>query len=273
MPYLRPLQRSELAGLEPMFEPHERRLGFVPNGFLISARNPRILEAYQPFTAYSLTGGSLPLGLKLLCAMVAASENGCVYCQTHLARGLEVAGVARQKMLAALVDPRSSVLSPAERAALDFVRAASQQPNSLRDGDCMALIEHYSADERAQIVSLVGQFQYLSRINGMMGSEIEPHAYDYAVEHLTQTGWSPGVHAPGAPLRAAGRSDRAGRMTARRAESGIDRNRAVALWPLESNAHSSETESAYALFRELHGFVPNLARALSVDPLLAIRGE
>lgn len=269
MPYLRPLSRSELGGLEPMFEPHERRLGFVPNGFLISARNPQILQAYQPYTAYSLTGGSLPLGQKLLCAMVAAAENGCVYCQTHLARGLEAAGIPVKKMLAALVNPQSPALEPSERAALDFVRAASQQPNTLRDSDCTALIDCYTPAERAQIVSLVCQFQYLSRVNGMMGSEIEPHAYDYAVEHLTPTGWAPGVHAPGAPLVPSGQDDRASRMDARRAMSGVDQSRTLALWPLVADTLDADIESAYALFRDLHGFVPNLARSMSIDPALA----
>jgi alkylhydroperoxidase family enzyme len=263
MPYLRPLSRAQLAPLEPMFKPHEARLGFVPNGFLISARNPEILQAYQPFTAYSLTGGSLPLGFKLLCAMIAAATNGCVYCQTHLNRGLEVAGVPMRKVQTALTELDSTMLTAAQRAALQFTRAASQQPSALTESHCLSLMEHFQPHERAQIVSLIGQFQYLSRINGMMGSEIEAHAYDFAVEHLTSTGWRPGIHAPGVALHATSQSDITQRMLTRRTMAGVGSDRRAQLWSIAKDG------AAASGFAELYGYIPNFARSMTIDPTLA----
>ena len=196
--YIAPLSRDSRPELEDVFKPHEARLGFVPNGFLTLARNSETLIAYHGLTSHVLTGGTVPFGLKLLAAMIVSAISGCVYCQTHLALGMRVAKFPIEKAIDALQHfEEAESLSDAERAVVLFARVAAQQPCAVTSAHMEELARHFSDDQILEFAALVSQFAFLYRVNGMMGTQIEDEPYAYAMEHLSGTGWKPGVHAPG----------------------------------------------------------------------------
>jgi len=196
MPRLTPLERKDLPDLEDVFQRAEKGMGFVPTSFFMMARRPEILRAFSKLTREVIgVPGLVPKDLKHLVAYVASRTAGCQYCSAHMGTAAaDVTDVAAAKVAAAFEYETSDLFSAAEKAALRFAQGAATQPNMVDQADVDALLEHFTEDQIVEITAVVCLFGWLNRWNDTMATALEERPKEFASEHLSESGWTVGVH-------------------------------------------------------------------------------
>jgi uncharacterized peroxidase-related enzyme len=110
----------------------------------------------------------VPRRTKELCALMVSWLNVCVACaKSHeaLARHLGV----DQETLDALEDyTRSDRFSSEERAALSAAIALTREPRALPPAVRESLSEHYTEGECAEIIAVVGLYNYVNRVHNAL---------------------------------------------------------------------------------------------------------
>jgi alkylhydroperoxidase family enzyme len=84
--------------------------------------------------------------------------------------------------------------SQRERLALDFVLAASSQPNAVTDEQFVELRAHWSEGEIVEILGVVAMFAFLNRWSDTMATPLEARPVEVAQQALGAQGWGVGKH-------------------------------------------------------------------------------
>ena len=195
-PRLAPLPIDHNPELKEHFSQAPKNLGFVPNSWLILQRKPKILKAFSQLTAalWDPADSKVDRGLKRLIAHVASKAAGCQYCMAHTIEGAAHLGVDEKKLAAIWDYATSPLFSEAERVALDFAFAASQQPNNVTDDDFVAMRRHFDEEQIVEIVVTISVFGFLNRFNDTMGTPLEDLPTATGEKFLASKGWTPGKH-------------------------------------------------------------------------------
>jgi alkylhydroperoxidase family enzyme len=198
MPNLDPLDRAMLADLEEHLKSRfDDTIGFTPRSLLTMARRPAIVLALSDLITAAWRGGTVPVGLKPLLALVSSTAAGCRYCQAHEAVDAAAHGVPPEKVAAIWEFETSELYDDAERAALRLARDASVLPNAVTPAHFSALREHYDDGELVEILSVICIFGFLNRWNDTVATELEDLPRAFAIETLGERGWKPGKHDAG----------------------------------------------------------------------------
>jgi uncharacterized peroxidase-related enzyme len=196
MALLDPLPVDHSPGLKEHLDFFVGTLGFVPNSVLTMQRRPKLVQAFAQLNAAVMDpAGRVDLGLRRLIGHVASRAAGCRYCMAHTVLGARNFGVSDAK-LADLWDYATSPLySEAERAALDFARAAAGVPGAVDEALGARLRQYWSEDEIVEILGVVAMFGFLNRWNDAMGTPLEAPARALGARFLGPHGWDAGKHA------------------------------------------------------------------------------
>lgn len=170
-------------------------LGVIPNSVRTMAHRAPIAEAFTNLNIAVMQdyGGVTP-ALKRLIGYFSSFASGCMYCQAHMILASERFGNSEDKLTAVWQFEDSDAFTPAEKAALAFARAATQQPNAVTDEIAAELNRHWSPAEVVEIMSVVALFGYLNRWNDSMGSALEDLPRSKGEQRLGDSGWSVGKH-------------------------------------------------------------------------------
>ncbi len=195
MPLVAPLASDanpEVAELAKFFN---ETLGFCPNSVLTMQRRPAIAKAFiQLNMAVMENHGRVTSALKRLIGYISSTVAGCNYCQAHTIRAAERYGAEADKLANAWDYPTHPAFSEAERAALEFARVASLQPNGTDAATANALRAHWDDGEIVEILGVVALFGYLNRWNDSMGTSLETPAIESGAQWLQNTAWKVGKH-------------------------------------------------------------------------------
>src|SRR5215467_2543639 len=192
-PRLAPLPPSP--DLAEQFEASRKRLGFVPNSMLIMQRNPKMVKAWIQLTeAVWDPDSKVDFGLKRLIAHMASRAAGCQYCMAHTAGIARVSSDYEKKVAAIWEYETSPLFSAAERAALDFARAAACVPNAVTDEMFAAMREHWSDEQMVEIVGVIAMSGFLNRWNDTIATPLEEEPVEIGEKYLARGGWRAGKH-------------------------------------------------------------------------------
>jgi alkylhydroperoxidase family enzyme len=194
MPRLKPLSKQELdaRGVDLSFlgkDFHE-----LPNSVPTLAYRPDILKATGALWQAIMGEGAVDRGLKWLVGYLASMSAGCRYCSAHTATGANTTGVSAEKIEAIWEYETSPLYSEAERAALRVAQGAGHVPNAVSDEDFDAMKRYYSAEQIAEIVSVIAIYGFFNRWNDTMATALEQTPRAFAEGHLKGHGWEIGKH-------------------------------------------------------------------------------
>lgn len=199
MSRIEPLTIAELTpAMQAIMKQAESNMGFTPNDALIMVRMEGLMPAMSGMVSAIYRPGKVSMELKRLVALVSSSAAGCQYCTAHNAHGAGMAGVDSAKLAAVWEFRTSPLFSEAERAALTVAASSAQSPNAVTDGEFAELKRHYTSEEALEIVAVLCLFAFLNRWNHTLATELEASPLQFAEQHLSQHGWTPGVHASAA---------------------------------------------------------------------------
>jgi uncharacterized peroxidase-related enzyme len=185
-----------LPDLKPELDAAQKRMGFIPNSYLIMGRKPKMVKGFQALSASIWDPeGQVPMALKRLMAHVASRAAGCQYCVAHTGEGAVKLGVEQRKLDAVWDYKTSPLFTPAERAALDVAVAAGCVPNAVTDAMFLELRKHWTEEQIVEIVGLIALFGFLNRWNDTMATPLEDDPAHFGETHLAKHGWSIGKHA------------------------------------------------------------------------------
>lgn len=195
MPLIAPLSPDANAEVAEMAKFFNETLGFCPNSVLTMQRRPAIAKAIiQLNMAVMKNEGRVSSALKRLIGYISSTAAGCNYCQAHTIRAAERYGAEAEKLAHAWEYQTHPAFSDAERAALDFARAASLIPNATDAAISDALRAHWDEGEIVEILGVIALFGYLNRWNDSMGTTLEGPAIESGTQWLKGTGWQVGKH-------------------------------------------------------------------------------
>ena len=192
-----PAGPERLAEFAADFEKSRQTRGYVPNSWLTLARRPTVFRLIRELRdAVMADAGEVPPALRFMIAEVVSNAAGCRYCTAHNAEGaVERGKVADEKIQALWQFQSSPLFSPAEKAALNLALAAGSAPPAATDAHFDELKKHYSEDGIIEIVAVIAMFGWMNRWNDTLATQLEENPLQFAREHLTASGWTPGVHA------------------------------------------------------------------------------
>lgn len=192
-----PASPERLAEFAADFEKSRQTRGYVPNSWLTLARRPKVFRLIRELRdAVMADAGEVPPALRFMIAEVVSNAAGCRYCTAHNAEGaVERGKVADEKLHALWQFPSSPLFTPAEKAALNLALAAGSAPPSATDAHFDELKKHFSEDGIIEIVAVIAMFGWMNRWNDTLATQLEENPLHFAREHLTASGWTPGVHA------------------------------------------------------------------------------
>ena len=174
-------------------------LGFPPNSVLTMMRRPALARAFTELNrAVMENHGRVTSELKRLVGHIASTTAGCRYCEAHTIRAAQRFGAQEGADARRLDEVWSYATSPlftaAERAALDFTRAAASVPNDVTAEIAATLRAHWDDGEIVEITGVIALFGFLNRWNDSMATELEGPAVADGQRWLTARGWSTGKH-------------------------------------------------------------------------------
>ena len=195
-PRLAPLEAAEVPELKPEFDAATKRMGFLPNSYLIMARKPKMVKAFHQLLAtVSDPEDKVPVSFQRLLAHVASRSAGCQYCIAHTGEGAVKLGIEQRKLDAVWNYKTSPLFTPAERSALDVAVAAGCVPNAVTDAMFTELRKHWTKEQIVEIVGLIAIFGFLNRWNDTMATPLEDAPAHFGATHLAKAGWNIGKHA------------------------------------------------------------------------------
>jgi len=189
--------------LDPEHDPETRTLaeffnetlGFCPNSVLTMQHRPAISKAFINLNkAVMANEGRVTSALKRMIAWVSSQASGCRYCQAHAIRAAERYGAAQEQLENIWEYRTHPSFSEAERAALDFSLAASQQPAAVDEALKERLYQHWDEGEIVEMLGVISLFGYLNRWNDSMATRLEEKAMESGQRYLGKHGWARGKH-------------------------------------------------------------------------------
>ena len=195
MPLVDPLPEDADNSVRQLATFFNETLGFCPNSVLTMQRRPNIAKAFIELNkAVMENQGRVTSSLKRLIGFVASNVSGCRYCQAHTIRAAERYGAEEEKLSHIWEYETHSAFSEAERAALDFARAAASVPNAVDDALKERLYNFWDEGEIVEMLGVISLFGYLNRWNDSMATSLEEEAKTSGLKWLSKQEWSPGKH-------------------------------------------------------------------------------
>ncbi len=195
MPLVQPAQTTPDAELSALITLYEETLGFCPNSVLTMSHRPEIAKAFVALNKAVMDNhGRVTSVLKRLIGYISSHVAGCRYCQAHTIRAAERYGAEADQLANIWSFDTHPSFSAAERAALNFARAASLIPNAVDESISVELRAHWTEGEIVEIAGVVALFGYLNRWNDSMGTTLESPAAESGSKWLTSDGWTSGKH-------------------------------------------------------------------------------
>ncbi|QLC25053.1 peroxidase-related enzyme [Parasphingopyxis algicola] len=195
MPGVEPLKPSDAPELQSFFDVWTERMGYVPNTLLTLARKPKVVRALAALSeAVHDPETSISPELRTLVGVMASMTHGCNFCLAHTAANASRAGAAAEKIDHVWEYETNDLFDEADRAALDFARAAASVPNAVTEENYEALRRYFSDEEIIEILNVVAYYGWYNRWNASMGTVLEEIPRDFAEEHLKSTKWEVGRH-------------------------------------------------------------------------------
>ena len=196
MPVVRPLEEAEIdPDLLAEVQFFKGPLGVIPNSVRTMAHRPEIARAFTALNrAVMAPQGAVTPEFKRILGYVSSYASGCRYCQAHMILASERFGASEERLADAWAFEDSAAFSAAEKAALRFAHAATQQPNAVTEEIGAALRDHWSEGGIVEIMAVVALFGYLNRWNDSMGSALEELPRAAAEARLGASGWEIGKH-------------------------------------------------------------------------------
>jgi uncharacterized peroxidase-related enzyme len=205
MPLVHPLPADHDPEVEALARFFNTTLGFAPNSVLTMMYRPALARAFTELNRAVMTNeGRVTSEFKRLLGHVASRVAGCRYCEAHTIRAAarfgSAEGTAAQRLDEVWQFRTSTLFTPAERAALEFVAAAANVPGAVTPEIGTELRRHWDEGEIVEITGVVALFGFLNRWNDAMATELEAPAAEDGRRWLAAHGWSAGKHgAPGRP--------------------------------------------------------------------------
>jgi 4-carboxymuconolactone decarboxylase len=142
------------------------------NLYRVLANQPPALAAFLGVSRYVRSQSSLDAGLRELAILATAHELGQVYEVAHHTEAALRAGVPDEKVAAVAPGGAVGVLTPAERAAVEFAKQAAHT-RSCDDATFQHLESLFSAEEIVDLVLTTGWYHLCAVILGSFRVELE----------------------------------------------------------------------------------------------------
>lgn len=195
MPLVNPLSADHDLETKKLATFFNETLGFCPNSVLTMQHRPEISKAFINLNmAVMANHGRVTSALKRMMAWVSSNATGCRYCEAHAIRAAERYGAKNEQLENIWLYKSHPAFSPAERAALDFALAASQNPNNVTASTKTELYKYWDEGEVVEMLGVISLFGFLNRWNDSMGTTLENDAIASGKKLLTTTGWTKGKH-------------------------------------------------------------------------------
>jgi uncharacterized peroxidase-related enzyme len=195
MPRIAPLDLDEVPDdLKSVMQYAESTMGFMANDVLTMARWPELLQVMGGLVGVTFSPASIDMPLKHMVGFISSMSAGCQYCAAHNAVAFPVDGIDPAKRDAIWEYETSPLFTAAERAALNFARAAGQTPNALTDTEFKELQAHFDTRQIMELAGVVCLFGFLNRWNSTFSTALEGKPREWAETHLAPHGWKIGPH-------------------------------------------------------------------------------
>lgn len=195
MPFIEPLNRTELSNIEDALQGCESFLGFLPNDVLTMGHMPEATAAFMDFCLTLYSSATLPQPLLHLVGMVASAASGCRYCTAHTANKAFEEGVDAEKVSRVWEYESSDLFGPHERAALRLAQKAGQSPSQTEESDFIELRKHFTEREIVELLFVICQFGFWNRWNDSVGTRLESTPKRFSEDTLPEQHWSLSKHA------------------------------------------------------------------------------
>jgi alkylhydroperoxidase family enzyme len=126
---------------------------------------PEILRAFAGFGDAVYPGGMLERRVKELVIITASKRNDCQFCTFSHVDLVDIAEIVADP-LAAIDSP--ATLSPRERAAIEYTRAAMTDSNAVPDALRRRLHELFTDPEVVELSFLIGYINMLNLFNNLL---------------------------------------------------------------------------------------------------------
>ena len=168
--------------LRAMVEPYMKRMGFLPNALKLYAHRPEIAETLFKLNSNIMRDPSSTLDqfLKRKLSAIASKTNGCTYCTAHCCSmlirssgmGPEGWGLSEDEvhdLLSGDYQPKDEL----ERAAIDFVVAASTDASSVPDEILERLKQHLTPPQIVELACVVGFWKFYNTAHDSLHIPLE----------------------------------------------------------------------------------------------------
>jgi alkylhydroperoxidase family enzyme len=169
LPYVEPGSSAEADKLYADIQGMGRT---VLNLYRELANQPPALAAFLETSRYVRSGSSLDAGLRELAILATAHELGVVYEVAHHTEAALRAGVPAEKVAAIAPGGEPGVLTPAERAAIEYARQAART-RSCEDSTFEHLQAQFSTEEIVDLVLTTGWYHLCAVILGSLRVDLE----------------------------------------------------------------------------------------------------
>lgn len=178
--------------LRPILEPYIKRMGFLPNALKVYMHRPEIAQTLWKLNSLIMRDASstVPQKLKRKLGAVASTTNGCAYCTAHNCGMLRASGGnsgaegwgMSDDDLEDLIAGSGGWEDAAEKAAIDYVRAASEDPSNVPVDLLEEMKKYWSPAQIVEIGCVVGFWKFYNAVHDSLHIPIENHV-------LGDTGW------------------------------------------------------------------------------------
>lgn len=180
IPYVR--EEDFTPALKRELEPYKKRLGVVTNAARLYAHRPEIAETLWKLCDNVMRDPSSTLDrlLKRRLGTLASAINGCAYCTAHgcamlkrpVGTGSEGWGFSDREVqdtLTGAAEPKDEF----ERVCFDYVRAASEDPNSVAEELLQRLKRHLTPPQIIELACVVGFWKFYNTVHDSLHIPIE----------------------------------------------------------------------------------------------------
>lgn len=193
MARLDPISHVEDVRAEAALSRLEQLVGYRPNALATMARLPGVLGNILELVDVVLRSpGVVPSDFKWLVALATSWAAGCPYSACHAAHGAEHLGEPIERVRGAINDPAGPLFTVAEKSALRLSASIGRQ--QIDAPEVESVRAHYGEVGLAEIVAVCSLFGWFNRWNATLASDLEDEPARFAMQHLSEAGWLPGVH-------------------------------------------------------------------------------
>ncbi len=166
----------------PTLAAYETRMGFMPNALKIYMHRPEILTVLVKLnnTVMRDESSHLDAGLKRRISAICSFLNKSAYCVAHNTNTLMTKHGGdgegwdfSAEDVAKLLDPAYVPEYPAEKAAIEYARAASSDPSNVPRATLDALAEHMTPPQIVELACVVGFWAMYNSIHEALHIPIE----------------------------------------------------------------------------------------------------